>query len=907
MKTQNPSAAADRSHDVFQPTRPSLDLFFRPKSVAVVGATETIGAVGHDVFVNLIGGQGRDVYPINPKRPTVLGHKAYAKLSDLPNVPELIVVAIPAPAVPAVIGEAADLGVKAAVIISAGFKETGPAGVELERQVMAQAKGKVRIIGPNCLGVLCPPAHFNGSFSGVMPLKGRVAFLSQSGALGTAVLDWSIKENVGFSAFASVGSMLDVGWGDLISHFGRDPETDAILIYMESVGDARSFLSAAREAALSKPIIVIKAGRTEAAAKAAASHTGALAGADDVLDAAFRRCGVIRVNSVSDLFHLVDALAKQPRPKGRRMAILTNAGGPAVLASDALVESGGLLSEISPSAIETLNTFLPAAWSHSNPVDVLGDASAERYARALKTVEADPNVDGLMVLLTPQSMTDATATAKALVEAAKDIKKPILASWMGAASVQEGRQILIKAGIPVFEYPDTAASIFTLMWRHADNLRALYETPEMSAGAEEGVDPVAARAVLDAVRKEGRTILTEDESKEVLAAYGLPVVKTRHVNSEEEAVVAAREFKDPVVLKLRSKTITHKSDVGGVKLNLKGDDAVRNAYKEIKKSVIAHAGEAAFGGVTVQAMVSLDGIEVILGSHCDAQFGPVLLFGSGGRLVEVYKDRSLGLPPLNTTLARRLMERTKVYKALQGVRGKATCDMAALERILVRFSRLAVEQRWIKEMDVNPLLASPEGFIALDARVVLHDVNKKEEDLPRPSIRPYPVEYVSKVTMKGGQEATLRPIRPEDEPRLVRFHSTLSDRSVLQRYLRAMKLDERTAHDRLTRICFVDWDREMVLVAEKDNEVLSVGRLALTGAAGEAEFSLLVGDPWQGKGLGAAILGRLIEIAKREKLKRIVAELSHDNDAMKKMFERTGFQLSGEDAHRVLHAVLEIK
>jgi acetyltransferase len=893
MKTADSNAVNDPSHDVFSGRRPSLDPFFRPKSVAVVGATETKGAVGRDVFENLLKAKGCTVYPINPKRPEVLGVKAYAKLSDLPAAPELIVVAVPSVAVPAVIGEAADMGVTAAIVISAGFKETGPAGVALEKELMAKAKGKVRIIGPNCLGALCPLSGVNASFSGVMPRPGRVAFLSQSGALGTAVLDWSIQENVGFSAFVSVGSMLDVGWGDLIEHFGRDPETDAILIYMESVGDASAFLTAAREAALSKPIIVIKAGRTEAAAKAAASHTGALAGADDVLDAAFRRSGVIRVTSISDLFHLVDALAKQPRPQGRKLAILTNAGGPAVLASDALVESGGVLSELQPSCIETLNTFLPASWSHGNPVDVLGDASAERYARALKVVEADPATDGLLVILTPQSMTDATATAKALVEAAKGMKKPVLASWMGAGSVEEGCKILIEAGIPVFEHPDTACAVFTMMWRHADNLRALYETPDLSAGAEEGVDPAAVRTLIDAARKDGRTILTEDESKQVLAAYGLPVVQTVFAKDAEDAVVAARKMTGSVVLKLWSKTITHKSDVGGVKLNLKGDDAVREAFKAIRESVTAKVGADAFGGVTVQPMVSRAGLEVILGSHTDPQFGPVILFGSGGKLVEVYKDRSLGLPPFTTTLARRVMERTKIFTALKGVRGEAGCDMAALERLLVRFSRLAAEQSWIKEMDINPLLASSEGFIALDARVVLHPVNSNEASLPRPAIRPYPVEYIGKATMKGGEEIILRPIRPEDEPRMVRFHATLSQKTVLQRYHKDLKLDERTAHARLTRICFVDWNREMVLVAERKGELLAVGRLnRLAGAHDVAEMALLVSDPCQGKGIGTALIESLKGIARKEGLKMISAAFSRDNDAMKKMLERAGFTFS---------------
>jgi acetyltransferase len=535
-------------------------------------------------------------------------------------------------------------------------------------------------------------------------------------------------------------------------------------------------------------------------------------------------------------------------------------------------------------------------------VDILGDGDATRYAKALKVVEADPGSDGLLVVLTPQDMTDATGTARSVAEAAKGLGKPVLSSFMGAGSVAEGRRILAREGIPDFEHPDDAARVFTLMWRHADNLRALYETPDLSAGAEDGVDPAAARKVIDAVRDQGRTILTEDESKLVLSAYGLPVVETRFAADEDSAVAAAKSLGFPIVLKLRSKTVTHKSDVGGVRLSLLDEESVRGAFRGIRESVAKHVGPGAFDGVTVQKMIRLDGIELILGSHTDSQFGPVLLFGSGGKMVEVYRDRSLGLPPLNTTLARRLMERTKVYTALKGVRGQASCDMGKLEKLLVRFSRLAAEQLWIKEMDVNPLLASPEGFIALDARVVLQDPSSKPEDLPRPSIRPYPVEYASGAVMKGGREMTIRPVRPEDEPKLARFHGTLSERSVVQRYRSALKLDERTTHERLTRICFVDWDREMVLVAELDGEVIAVGRLNRDFGAKEAELSLLVGDPWQGKGVGSVLLQRLIAIAGKEKLGRITAEFNADNAALRKMLERDGFVFTdnGPDIRGVL-------
>jgi acetyltransferase len=907
MKAPSPSARRPPRGLTSSP----LEAFFRPRSVALVGATEAPGSVGRALLGNLLTGRGREVFPVNPKRPKVLGRRAYAGLRQLPARPDLAVVAVPAAAVPGVIGDCASLGVPAAIVISAGFRETGAAGAALEEELLARAGGRVRIVGPNCLGVLCPPAGLNASFAGVSPRPGRIAFLSQSGALGTAVLDWSLREKVGFSAFVSVGSMLDVGWGELIDHFGRDAGTDAILIYMESVGDARAFLSAAREAALDKPIIVLKAGRTEASARAAASHTGALAGSDAVLDAAFRRCGVTRVGTIAELFHLADALGKQPRPRGGRLAVLTNAGGPAVLAVDALIEAGGRPAELAPSTMEALSGFLPAAWSHGNPVDILGDADAERYAKALSAVAADPGADGLLAVLTPQAMTAPAATARALAKAAKGLGKPVLASWMGADSVKAGREALAKAGIPVFAYPDTAARVFGLMWRHAENLRSLYETPALSAGAEEGVDLAAARGVLSAVRAEGRTLLTEDESKRLLAAYGLPAVDTRFAPDEASAVRAAAEFPGPVVLKLRSKTITHKSDVGGVRLHLSGEPAVRAAFAGIR-SAVEKAG-APFEGVTVQPMVRREGIELILGAHTDPQFGPVILFGAGGRMVEVHKDFALGLPPLNTTLARRLMEGTKVHRALHGVRGEPSCDLGALEKLLVRFSRLMAEQKWIKEMDVNPLLASPQGFIALDARVVLFDPAAREEDLPAPAIRPYPSQYAGTFRMKDGQTVSIRPIRPEDEPLVAEFHKGLSERSVYMRYLAAMKLDRRVAHERLSRVCFSDHDRELALVAERRDpasrrrEVMAVGRLSrarLGAPSGEA--SLLVADAWQGRGLGTELLRRLLDAARREGLSAVTAEVLAENLAMQRLCGKQGFRIAWAPGARVVKAELKL-
>jgi acetyltransferase len=889
----------DLAHDILRQERHPLDAIFAPKNVAVIGATETPNSVGRTVLWNLISSPfGGTVFPVNPKRPSVLGIKAYPNIAAVPEKVDLAVVVTQAAIVPGIIKECADAGVKGAIVISAGFKEMGPPGLELERQILEHAhRGKMRVIGPNCLGVMNPTTGLNATFAGDMARQGNVAFISQSGALLTAVLDWSLREMVGFSCAVSLGSMIDVGFGDLIDYLGNDPKTQSILMYMESIGDARAFLSAAREVALNKPIIIIKAGRTDAAAKAAASHTGSLTGSDEVLDAAINRVGVLRVAHIDDLFYMAEVLAKQPLPKGPRLTILTNAGGPGVLATDALISGGGELTPLSAEAFENFNKILPPHWSRNNPVDILGDAGPDRYAKALEIAGKDENSDGMLVILTPQDMTDATLTAEALKPYAHTEGKPVLASWMGGAFVEAGIDILNRAGIPSFPYPDAAARAFNYMWKYASNLKALYETPTLG----EDVPPQArekASKLIDTVRQSGRTILTEAESKELLSYYAIPTVRTVIAATVEDAVKAAEEIGYPVVLKLYSETITHKTDVGGVKLNLSSPEAVRQAWQDIKTGVTQHAGAQHFQGVTVQPMVKLsDAYEIIIGSSADPQFGPVLLFGSGGQLVEVYKDRALGLPPLNATLATRMMEQTKIYKALKGVRGRKPVDLPALQGILVRFSQLVVEQKWIKEIDINPLLASSDRLLALDARVVVYEKEVEESKLPKPAVRPYPTQYVQPWTLKNGTDVTIRPIRPEDEPLFVKFHQNLSERSVRLRFFAPMKLSQRVTHERLIRRCFVDYDREMALVAERtdpktgERELLGVGRLSKVHGRNEAEFAILVADQWQRLGLGTQFLQTLIQIGRDEKLDRITADIMSENLEMQKMCEKLGFKL----------------
>ena len=893
---------------------PGLESIFLPQSVAVIGATDREGTVGRSIVSNLLESKFPiKVYAVNPSHSEVLGIKTYKQIGDIPGRVDLAVVVTPAHTVPQVIGECVDADVKSAVVISAGFRERGHEGILLEGQIQKHlSRGSMRLIGPNCLGFMNPTIGLNATFAKSMPQKGSVAFLSQSGALLTSILDWGQSEQVGFSAIVSTGSMLDVGWGDLIYHFGNDPHTKSILLYMESVGDARSFLSAAREIALSKPIIVIKAGRSDAASRAAASHTGALTGSDDVLEAAFRRCGILRVQNIADLFYMAEVLSKQPRPRGPRLTIVTNAGGPGVLATDSLMATGGELTVLSSESLHELDGFLSSHWSHNNPVDVLADADAEGFVKAVGIASKDAASDGLLAIIAPQGLADPTQVAERMKPLAHTSGKPLLASWMGGDGVAEGTAILNAAGIPTFSYPDTAARAFTYMWRYTYNLRGLYDTPALVGGSDVAADARSkvSETVLR-VRAHGGTMLNEFEAKKLLALYGIPVVETRMAENEEQAVACAAEIGYPVVLKLLSSTIAHKTDVDGVRLRLQTAEQVRSAYRAIQTAVVEKRGAEHFGGVTVQAMVQRDGYELILGSTVDAQFGPVILFGSGGVMVEVYRDRALALPPLNTTLAHRMMEQTKIYSALLGVRGRKPVNMTALEGLLVRFSQLVMEQPWIKEIDINPLLATSEQLIALDARVVVHDSAVQEEQLPRPTIRPYPSQYVREWSLKDGTPVTIRPIRPEDEPLMVQFHTTLSERSVYLRYFCSLSLSTRVEHERLVRICFGSYDRGFALVADHKNpdtgqhEVLGVGRFSAINRA-EAEAAVLVSDRWHGLGLGTELLASAARVARAEKFKRLSGEILRDNLATQAIFKKVGFRLRSMQDPSSVAALLEL-
>jgi acetyltransferase len=857
----------------------------------VIGATERPGSVGRALWENLRAFRGR-VFPVNPRRATVLGQPAFATIGDVPEPVDLAVIATPAATVPGLVRECVRAGVRGATILSAGFKEAGAEGAERERQIVAAARGRMRLVGPTCLGVMVPHGSLNATIAGAMARPGRVAFLSQSGALCSAILDWSLREGVGFSAFVSVGGMADVGWGDLIDHLGDDPHTQSIVIYLESIGDARAFLSAARAVSFTKPIVVIKPGRTEAAARAAAQHTGALTGDDAVLDAAFQRAGVLRVDTLEEVFDMAEVFGKQPRPRGPRLAIVTNAGGPAAIAADSLVLAGGQLAPLAPETFAALGRPVPPPDQRAAPLDLLGDADAARYRTAVAAVAADPACDGVLAILTPQAVTDATAVATRLKELLPLAGgKPFLAAWMGGAAVDAGEAVLNAAGIPTFKYSDRAARAFAHLWRYSTHLQSLYETPQLFEEAQgRQVPAVAAAAVLRAARQKRRTSLETGEIARLLGAYGLTPALPVEADTETQVVAAARAAGFPARLVPRAEDAAAASPVV-----VRDAAGVRLAWRTLKRAAEAAAGKGGFGGVWVSRVLPEPGIDLQLGSRIDPQFGPVLTFGAGGWLGELTPDVAVGLPPLNSTLALRLMEQTRIFRALRAGRGLPGVDLTPLEQGVVRFSQLVAAQPWLRAVRLDPVRLTAAGLVVIGAEVTLHEAGLREAALPTPVIRPYPQQYATTATLRDGTPVLLRPIRPEDEPMMARFHETLSDRSVYYRYFRAISLEHRASHARLARLCFVDYAREMALVtihrdpASGRDEIIGVGRLCQEPGLRQAEYAIVISDSWQGRGLGTRLLNRLVEIGRKEGLRRITATILTDNVEMQRVSEKVGF------------------
>ncbi len=876
----------------------NLDKIFNPQNVAIIGASDVEGSVGYAIVKNFtqMGYTGK-VYFVNIRKPEILGVKTYPTVDQVPEPVDLAIIATPAKTVPDVMEECGKGKVKGAIIVSAGFKETGPAGKALEEKTLEIAKKYgIRIIGPNCIGIIRPRNNLNATFLDKMPKAGNVAFLSQSGALGSAILDWALHENIGFSNFVSVGSMIDVDFGDLIDYFGSDPKTKSILMYVEGITEARKFMSAARHFARTKPIIVVKSGKFSESAKAAASHTGSLSGEDGIYDAAFKRAGIVRVNEIADLFNAAEVLGTQPLPKGPRLAIITNAGGPGVMATDALIAQGGKLAKLSQKTMDSLNAVLPPFWSHGNPIDVLGDAKSERYKAAVEACLNDENIDGILIVFTQQAVSESVEISKNIVELVRNKtfqNKTILTSFMGYGAVQEANSILNANNIPTYSTPEQAVRTYMYMYDYQRNIDLLYETPEeLPVDAAPPKRPIM--AILRNAAFEDREILTEDEAKKILKYYNFPVVKTSVANNVDEAVAFAQEMGFPVVLKILSPQIVHKSDAGGVILNVNSPDEVRSAFELLIQRATAYNPNAQIIGVTVQPMIEKKGYELIIGGKTDPVFGPVILFGSGGVGVELFKDTSIGLPPLNTTLIHRIMEETKVYRLLKGWRNAPPVDLKKLDETVLMFSQLLVDFPQIKEIDINPLLVSEKDATILDARIVINKDNvcKKFEPHEHMVISPYPKKYEILWLLKNGQEVLLRPIKPEDEPLWLEMFQSLSEESIRYRFFQMLK---DTPHEVRVRYCNIDYDREIAIVAEivenGKRRILGVTRLSIESDEKSGEIAFLVSDYWQGLGLGTKMVDYVLDIAKERGMESVHSIILQDNYRALSLSKKMGFKI----------------
>lgn len=878
-----------------------LDSIFRPKRIALIGVSNNPNSVGGLTLRNLVGGGFRGVvYPINPKHEAVMGIPCYPDVKSLPKRPDLAVIMTPAKQVPDIINECGEFGISGIIIMSAGFKESGEKGRILEEKVKEQVERfpGMRVIGPNCLGVIVPGLHLNASFADGMPQKGHVAFISQSGALCTSVLDWAKEAKIGFSYFVSIGNAMDVTFGDLIDYFGQDPNTRSIVLYIESLQDPRRFMSASRAFARKKPIIVYKSGRYPESALAAASHTGALASEDSVYDAVFHRAGIARVFDISNIFDFTDLIGRKRMPKGSRLAIVTNAGGPGVMATDTLIYSGGKLTELSKSTIEKLDNLLPDFWSHGNPVDVLGDATPGRFSEATKIVLEDEQVDAVLVILTPQAMTNPTETAREVVKLSENTSKLIMAAWLGGASMNEGVKVFVDAQIPIYKTPGQAIRAFMTLSRYSKNLNLLYETPrEIPLSFNYDREELRHKYLEEIFPKS--KILTEDDSKMLINDYGIPSTHPVVCMNEEEAVRNSQIKGYPVVLKVHSPDISHKSDIGGVALNLRDDDMVRAAYKNIIETVGKELPDVKLEGLSVQKMVDgQDGVEMILGIKKDPLFGTVILAGMGGTKAELFNDKTLEFPPLNEQLALQMLKSLKIWPLLEGYRGSKPKNVEKLIEVLIRLSYLAADYPEIEELDINPLIVTPEDVIALDARIVLDQDHIADEvsDYSHLILRPYPERLIKEAVLRDGTKVLLRPIKPEDEPLWLEMLSSCSKESIYSRFRHDFYFD---SHEVATHFCYIDYDREIGIVAEIEidgkKKLIGVGRLIGDPDVETTEYAVLVPDDWQKKDLGYILTEYCVEIAKNSRIKRIVAETTRDNKPMITVFRKLGFTVTFDD------------
>lgn len=887
-----------------------LTPLFEPSSVAIIGASTRPGAIGAVLIENMLAAGYRGaLYAVNPRRSSIQGVPCFPGIDKVPQRIDLAVIATPPQSVPQLIADCGSAGVRAAVVITAGFSETGAEGARLERDLLEHARRhRVRLIGPNCLGIMRPALGLNATFARGSALPGSLGLVSQSGALCTAMLDWATPNKIGFSSVVSLGGSRDVDFGEIIDYLVNDALTEHILLYIEGVRDARRFLSSLRAAARLKPVILMKVGRHPVGSRAAVSHTGAIVGADDVFDAAIHRAGAVRVTTIGQLVAAAHALSAHVRPRGDRLAIITNGGGPGVMAADRAADLGIPLAELSAATIGSLQPALPSNWSHGNPMDLIGDADAARYRAGVAACLADDNVDGALVMLTPQAMTDPTAAADAVIEAARGQSKPVLACWMGYGSVAEGRRRLAAAGIPVFRTPEPAVEMFAHVSAFYRNQRALLQTPGPQAlRALPNID--AARMIIEAVLNDRRSILSEIESKALLAAFRLPVAKTVIVRSAHEAMLIAEELGYPVALKIDSPDITHKSDVGGVLLGLNNAEAVIEGYQKIIDGVARVQPQARVTGIAVEPMVARrNGRELMVGVIRDPVFGPAIAFGAGGVAVEVYRDRAVALPPLNSFLVGEMIRGTRVSKLLGPFRKMPAVNMQALEEVLLRVSELVCELPWIEELDINPLIVDEDGAIIADARIIVGQHAPVRGRYGHMAIHPYPARLVTTWQPPGGELVTLRPIRPEDAEIEQAFVRGLSAES---RRFRFMDTLRELTPSMLVRFTQIDYDREMAFVAtvQRDGREVEVGvcRYITNPDGVTCEYAIVIADDWHRRGLGRRMMQQLIEVARRRGLEAMVGHVMASNRGMLDLCQALGFVVTdSSDDPQVKRVTLQL-
>jgi acetyltransferase len=873
-----------------------LNSIFNPQRIALIGVPADPNTMGGRTLRNLVSGGFRGVvYPVNPKHEAVIGIPCYPNVKSLPKTPDLAVITTNASIVPQIIEECGEAGIKGVIIMSAGFKEIGAEGKELENEVKRIVKKYgMRVIGPNCLGIIIPGQNLNISFANSMPLAGSVAFISQSGALCTSVLDWAKTEKIGFSYFVSIGNTMDVGFGDLIDYFGQDPNTRSIVLYVESITFAQEFVTAARAFARKKPIIVYKAGRFPESAQAAASHTGAMASEDAIYDALFRRAGIARVYNIGNIFDFTDFIGRKRIPKGPNLAIVTNAGGPGVMATDHLMIRGGKLCQLTDETLKKLNDILPPHWSHNNPVDVLGDAPPALIAMATDIVINDPNVDAVLVITTPQIMTQPTETAREIIHISESTSKPIMANWLGGQSMREALALFNNSGVTAYQTPEQAVQAFMTMVDYSRNLEALFETPkEVPLSFHYDRQALREKFINQVFPKQ--KILSVADAKALINAYGIKSTNPILVNSPEEAVKVANEIGYPVVLKIDSTEIIHKSDVSGVVLNLENDQILTAAYQNMIDKVNKRRPGIKINGVTVQNMIDTkDAVEMILGIKKDPIFGTVILIGMGGTEAELHHDQRLEFPPLNERLAHQMIESLKIYPLLKGYRGRSPKDINKLVEVMIRLSYLAADYPEIEELDINPIIVTANDVVALDTHVVIDEETLKNP-VPQYShliLRPYPERYIKKVNLSDNTPILLRPIKPEDEPMWLELLSSCSKEAIYSRFRYNFHFE---SHEIATQFCYIDYARELAIVAEIEQEghrkLIGVGRLIGDPDMETVEYAVLVTDSWQGKGLGKILTEYCTEIARASNFKRIFAETTKDNKAMILVFKKLAFHV----------------